>query len=329
MATFSTASTSTHNLVWIIPFFKITHYRHFNQNPSSQFFAYNKYMKPSLIPETPSSSSSSSSEYENERYVQFELEDGGCPEGSVPIRRIQEQDHIRLREHLKKYPSALNPNTLNQNSGWHGASVHTMDVGLEFAAARGLLNVYKPDVSKDQHSDSLVYVQHGESAAQNAIQADNYKKTGCIDMHCKGFVQVSRNFALGQAISPVSEYGGPQFVLPVAISQNIIVGYWPKEIFRGLGNYADEAGWGGRAHNPIQGPAPPMGSGHKPEEGVGKSCFVKEMQVVRSDRGSYEDLEIQLLLKHVDEGRCYGVELSTDAKDRAEILFGGPGGQCG
>ncbi|KAL8141638.1 hypothetical protein V2J09_014670 [Rumex salicifolius] len=311
-------------------------------------------MKPSPVPEA----SSHESAHKEKNYVQIELEDGGCPEGFVPIKRLKKQDLIRLRAHLNSV----------QNSGWHGASIHTKRLQIPFRAARGLLNVCRPTVTKEQNSDSLVYVQHGESNALNAIQAGWTVSISSLQlfnvliniMMCikfiqlcmetikfdsilcgHGFIQVSKNLALGAVISPVSEFGGTQTYFSVVIShdqysgnwwliaQSVMVGYWPKEIFTTLSSYGEEAGWGGRAHSTLPELAPPIGSGHKPEEGYGKACFVEEMQFVRTGQGIYEDLNADMLLNHVDEGNsCYGVKLFMDAKDKANIFFGGPGGDC-
>lgn len=110
-----------------------------------------------------------------------------------------------------------------------------------------------------------------------------------------------------------------------------MVGYWPKELFTDLKSHAEEAGWGGRVYSPIGSPlaSPPMGSGHKSGEGPKKSCYVEEMQYVKAGQGSFEDLNADLLLSHVDNPSCYDVKLFMNSQDRANIFFGGPGGQCG
>lgn len=41
-------------------------------------------------------------------------------------------------------------------------------------------------------------------------QADEYKKTGCYDLRCPGFVHVNRDFVIGAPMPKVSVMGGRQ-----------------------------------------------------------------------------------------------------------------------
>ena len=45
------------------------------------------------------------------------------------------------------------------------------------------------------------------------LQADAYTKTGCFNLMCPGFVQVSHQIAMGATISPLSIYNGPQYTV--------------------------------------------------------------------------------------------------------------------
>lgn len=45
------------------------------------------------------------------------------------------------------------------------------------------------------------------------LQKDAYKKTGCINLLCSGFVQTSRQLALGAALDPVSSISQTQYYI--------------------------------------------------------------------------------------------------------------------
>jgi hypothetical protein len=44
------------------------------------------------------------------------------------------------------------------------------------------------------------------------MQADGYKKTGCFDNRCSGFVQVDHNITLGSIVSPLNSIGSTEKV---------------------------------------------------------------------------------------------------------------------
>ena len=52
------------------------------------------------------------------------------------------------------------------------------------------------------------------------------------------------------------------------------VGYYPKELFTTLKGGADGVGWGGEVASSTTELAPGMGSGHFPELGAQKACFI-------------------------------------------------------
>lgn len=53
----------------------------------------------------------------------------------------------------------------------------------------------------------------------NIEQADGYKNRGCFDMHCPGFVQVSRKNPLGDFIVAISTRDRWQYYIDVIISR--------------------------------------------------------------------------------------------------------------
>lgn len=49
------------------------------------------------------------------------------------------------------------------------------------------------------------------------IQSDTYNATGCYNLQCPGFIQISGSIVLGGAISPVSAFEGNQYEITVSM----------------------------------------------------------------------------------------------------------------
>jgi len=55
--------------------------------------------------------------------------------------------------------------------------------------------------------------------AYNCANSLHGSNTGCNDMSCPGFVQVSKTIALGAIIQPISIYKGQQYELRLTLYQ--------------------------------------------------------------------------------------------------------------
>ena len=62
---------------------------------------------------------------------------------------------------------------------------------------------------------------HGEDIYKLLLilQRDNYQRTGCYNVQCRGFIQIHSQFYIGQSVGGSSIYGGEQFQLSVMIKQ--------------------------------------------------------------------------------------------------------------
>jgi hypothetical protein len=49
------------------------------------------------------------------------------------------------------------------------------------------------------------------------LQSDAYQATGCYNLLCSGFIQVSSNIAMGASISPISSYRDSQYDISILI----------------------------------------------------------------------------------------------------------------
>ncbi|KAJ9554556.1 hypothetical protein OSB04_018601 [Centaurea solstitialis] len=238
-----------------------------------------------------------------------------CPDGTIPIRRTREYEIFRPIpiSHFGKNISA----SIKTNSIFNG---HEHAVGYaygEFYGAKAILNVWAPNVSNPTEF-SLSHVLIGSNIPTNALNAieagwqvstklgkdkspriyiywtnDGYR-SGCYNLLCSGFVQTSSKIALGAAIYPISAYDGPQFDITLSISKepksgnwwlkvgSSLVGYWPRTLFPNLQEKATLVEFGGEVYNGPLGPhtSAEMGSGHFPDEGFGKTTYIRNLEVI-------------------------------------------------
>lgn len=105
-------------------------------------------------------------------------------------------------------------------------------------------------------------------------------------------------------------------------------GYWPASLFNGLSKTADVILWGGKVMS--QGDPPPesphtktqMGSGHSSDEGFGKSCYIRDLWYMRSDRPQHL---LGDLHKYMTRPECYDLKAGGSDKWGVYFYFGGPG----
>ncbi|XP_062086911.1 protein neprosin-like [Humulus lupulus] len=171
----------------------------------------------------------------------------------------------------------------------------------------------------------------------HTIESDGYRNTGCYNLDCPGFVQVSRMAAIGSKLNPISTYDGKQNVINVVLNQhkesgqwwvqyqNEPIGYWPNSIFTTLKNGADLLSWGGEIvnngithHSETQ-----MGSGHFPAEGFGRASFFSNIGYFDGS-GFINDPE--KLTPFASKPSCYDVKVAADKADLGtHFFYGGPG----
>ncbi|XP_037419456.1 uncharacterized protein LOC119284436 [Triticum dicoccoides] len=164
---------------------------------------------------------------------------------------------------------------------------------------------------------------------------DGYHTTGCYNLMCPGFIQTNKNIAIGSSISPVSTYGGTQHDYDILVRKDPkdgnwwlqvegdCVGYWPSSIFSYLANSASSVLWGGEVFSPEAGQtSTQMGSGHFPEEGLGKASHIKNIQVIDSSNNLKSPSDVGLI---VEQRNCYNVQSGISSDLGNYIYYGGPG----
>ncbi|RVX01836.1 hypothetical protein CK203_019552 [Vitis vinifera] len=294
------------------------------------------------------------------------LPDGGCPEGTVPIKRITKRDLVWMKS-LKDNTKHFHPVDA-KTPGFHQA--YTRQSPGTYYGAQGGISLHKEPATDYQSHRSVITVSGGSPDKLNAIQvgwtvnkaaygdgatrmfiswtADNFGKTGCRDLLCPGFVQVDKSVAPGMVFQQLSTIDGAQHDYYFSIFQNNstdenwwlmgwpeekIIGYWPKTLFPDMKESFTSLEWGGyvQVKDPNTKEYPQMGSGVFPEEGYGKAAYFKFIKLMKNSAGEFQDVSPKEVVTFNDRPTCYRVG------PRAELLYwpgyhffyGGPGGNCG
>ena len=102
-----------------------------------------------------------------------------------------------------------------------------------------------------------------------------------------------------------------------------VLGYWPSSIFSFLADSASNIIWGGEVYTHDAGQtSTQMGSGHFPEEGLGRAAYIKNIQVIDSSNNIKSPNGVHLIAK---QPNCYNVQSSNNSDWGTYIYFGGAG----
>ncbi|BAT89255.1 hypothetical protein VIGAN_06016500 [Vigna angularis var. angularis] len=288
----------------------------------------------------------------------FGLGKDECPMGTVPILRT-------IKDDLIKEKSLLNDHILVQDiSGVHIAEVALKPHYGPYYGVGGINSIFNPRVdTKCQISMSHLWVQNGAKESTNKISlgwhvspqlygdhathfymswtSDNYRRTGCYNLLCAGFVQTNRKIYFGEPISLTSQDGGPIYDVAFSISQDSVtknwwisinensIGYLPAKLFSNMSS-ANEVGWGGRTGTHPNTQSPQMGSGHFPHDNPLHACYFRKVSIQDNKRKT-RAAKVYQTHSFTDNLKCYDVRYFGDQDPYYYyvVLFGGPGGNCG
>ncbi|XP_058767838.1 protein neprosin-like [Vicia villosa] len=296
----------------------------------------------------------------NDNFQLWSLSGESCPEGTIPIRRIKEQDMLRGCS-ISTFGRKLKRVGRDTSGDGHEHAVGYVS-GNEYYGAKASINVWDPQVeSQYEFSLSQIWVIAGSFGEDlNTIEAgwqvspelygdsyprfftywtsDSYQGTGCYNLLCSGFVQTSNKIAIGAAISPTSSYNGGQFDISLMIwkdpkhgnwwleyGNGELIGYWPSSLFTHLKDHATMVQFGGEIVNSMSTgshTSTQMGSGHFAEEGFAKAAYVRNMQVVDSDNSLIPLPNLKVVADHPN---CYNIQQGTNNGWGNYFYFGGPG----
>ncbi|KAL2517829.1 Protein of Unknown Function (DUF239) [Abeliophyllum distichum] len=273
---------------------------------------------------------------------------GSCPEGTIPIRRIDKNNGTK--------------GDLGENYGRKKPMAILLTAGYAYLGAKGDIKVCSPQVElDDEYSTSRVSLSSGPQYEYEVIEAgwavnpsvygdrqtrlfvywtvDGSKKTGCFDLTCPGFIQTSNKIALGTAIYPISNPTGLPYQITVYIhkdpntnnwwvqyGETINIGYWPSDLFDLLKYHAESVEWGGEVYSSRVGTHPHtatgMGSGKFSDYITESSGYIKRMRIL----GNNLELKFpEWIYTYSDEYDCYDVFYLGDYVEDPEFYYGGPG----
>ncbi|CAN8255095.1 unnamed protein product [Cochlearia groenlandica] len=311
----------------------------------------------------------SSKPRENSRMAtQLWRTNGRCPKNSIPIRRTTREDILRaksLESYGKKYPNGFSKSKQSKSTNinlTHEYSV--LETRGRFRGGKAIINLWKPHVqTQNEFSLAQLWLSAEDFCypnKDNIIEAgwqvymskygdykprffvywtvDRYRRTGCYNLDCPGFVTTNQHFAIGASLGPVSRINGEQYHIPTSVWKdsrsghwllkvydNTYVGYWPKSLFTHLLERATVVQWGGEVLIPkddLQHTTTKMGSGYFAEEGYQKASYFKNVAIV--DEGEYTKSP-DGTFTFMTEERCYNIRANTDPQWGLYFFYGGPG----
>ncbi|XP_028773388.1 uncharacterized protein LOC114730472 [Neltuma alba] len=180
---------------------------------------------------------------------------GSCPEGTIPIRRITEEDILRTSSTQKFGEKNLQTSHLPSYAGGQRVNEHASIFvkGDKYYGGKGTMNVWNPKVLQDvEWSVSAIWVMNdADKQKLNAIFAgwrvnpylygdnrtrlftfwtvsSNFQMTGCYDLRCSGFIQLNAGVAVGSTIKPLSVYNdtNSQYDITIMIWKDKSNGDW-------------------------------------------------------------------------------------------------------
>ncbi|KAK8698566.1 hypothetical protein V6N13_114678 [Hibiscus sabdariffa] len=212
---------------------------------------------------------------------------GSCPDGTVPIRRIQRMDLLRAKSigrfGRKPQETISKSNTTNLKKGLYPSNSTTqvalptivnrsaanlVTLGYNYIGAKGEINVWNPNVAADdEFTTAQIWLKAGPADKFESLETgwmkDSYKSTGCFDLTCSGFVQTNPNVALGATIVPVSSEFGQQYHVTLGMYKDpqtsnwwlkfgadVPIGYWPAgSLMFYLNHSSTLVEWGGQVYS--------------------------------------------------------------------------------
>jgi hypothetical protein len=275
-----------------------------------------------------------------------------CGQGTIPMQRISLERVTRfptLTAFLAKKPAGAAASPITPGGP------HRYAVGYQYVNNYGgnsWLNLWNPygefSLSQQWYVNGGQTVEGGwvhypakfggNSVLFIFFTPDNYA-SGCYNLDCAGFVQVSSAFTLGGAWSAYSSWGGTQWGFSEQWEywagnwwlniQGTWVGYYPGSVYRGgplnYGN-ANLSEFGGETYTSGS-YWPWMGSGYFPSAGFGWAAYQNTVFYIAPTYATYWSS----LSPIVTNPACYNLAItpaSSGGSWGTYFYYGGPGGYC-
>ncbi|XP_027161297.1 uncharacterized protein LOC113762181 [Coffea eugenioides] len=290
---------------------------------------------------------------------------GRCPQGSIPIRRGKKEDgffsvikSFLQKDETNREKLSAGMELISQVKSYQSVASYAMGA---YYGAKAIMNVWQPQLQQpNEYSSSQLWItENSFGSNQNTIQAgwhvnpelygdartrffmhwtrDNFKSTGCYNLLCSGFVQITNEIVLGGSVFPLSNFNGSQSEISILIWKdpaqdawwlefgNTIVGYWPGSLLTSLAHYSSLIEWGALVLNKqsdgVQ-TSTQMGSGHFPREGFKRASYMRNLEVIGS---SMKLRPLNYLRTIARKSNCYDITVGENADWGNYIFYGGPG----
>jgi hypothetical protein len=244
----------------------------------------------------------------------------------------------------------------------YGASTHRWAWGEQHVDNKGgdsRLNVWKPNSSPGVFSLEQHWYVGGSGGNTQTVEGgwqvypdkygtsnpvlfifftpDNYS-SGCYNLDCSGFVQVSSTWVLGGSLSPVSTDGGTQYIFRMqwqlyngnwwlflqGTGDYIAVGYYPGSAFKSgqMTKNAQYVKYGGETASDGSGKAGQMGSGKFANTGWSHAAYQRTIYYIDTALKSHWTT----LSANQPTSSCYTIDMhnNTGSSWATYFYFGGP-----
>ncbi|MCL7039113.1 hypothetical protein MKW94_026625 [Papaver nudicaule] len=319
-------------------------------------------MVPSFIIEETTSKNISSPIFRGS-IIDIGFQDERCPPGTVPIRRTKKEDLVNAQSLSRKtnriHTNRYSPSPINH----HFVSVEEFGQAKTYFGGAALMSVHRLKLNYNQFSTVQIWIENGPVEEINSIEfgwltypalfgdnnsrlfgywtVDGHKQTGCFNVLCPGFVQVNEEVLLGGVLEHTSVYGKQASEFPIRVYRdaqtgdwwlvtNVLVGYWPKEIFTHLASNASNIRYGGTTGEEPQTDAGPMGNGYLPQlQDYTKTAYMRKMKYINDKEQLVNINPDGAQTKHDTISDCYNLLFAGNLGEDWEttMTFGGPGGQ--
>uniref|UniRef100_A0A803LQL7 Neprosin PEP catalytic domain-containing protein n=2 Tax=Chenopodium quinoa TaxID=63459 RepID=A0A803LQL7_CHEQI len=284
----------------------------------------------------------------------FLLKDGGCPPGTVPIRRVNENDDLSQTNVLPHQSvEGVNP---NRGTEYISGTVYALgqtksNPSKSYYGVGGVFSVYNPRALPSQYSSAEIILRGGSDTiiAGWTVNPSKYKDNRtrffiyavagdlrCFSSEC-GFVIVRSDIPIDFALHPISKKGEKVYInkffvyqekpsgdwwLEVGATHPVALGFWPQRIFQGLNAPATYAACGGEISSIATLPPPEMGAGSYPEfaPALLVNSYCKDFVVVDE---TYTVVDVADSETYGNNGN-YGVYDTHMRNKQHVVTFGGP-----
>jgi hypothetical protein len=286
-----------------------------------------------------------------------QVDGGGCPSGSVPIRRIHRDEILRfgsLKNYFAKRPPPSENNyeygTVGRSGDNNGgeATINEWNPYVEAAGEHSIAQIWvSRGTQKADHTGTLETVEAGwvKRTGANAVlfvySTTNDYSSGCWNTDCAFVAYANTGVYLDAGFQYYSSIDGPQYDQEFEIRKssttgswffyldNVAVGYWPLSFFNadntGIRQKASRFLTGGEVYGFNDGAhtQTDMGSGLWPYQGWQKSAYIRNIRYRTT--GNVMTNLASTSVASVTDRECYDGIFASGGTWASYMYFGGSG----